>query len=151
LQLATDGLVDRLRLKLREELGATYAPNGDVNRNLLQRDFDYAWVQLTFEPKQVKTMIDRVIKVADELARRGLTKEEFARLREPRRVQAGESLRSNEWWLNQVLLTAQTQPAVLDDARSLSSAFTELTRDEVNRAAASHFRAERSNIIGVSP
>ncbi|MBP9914537.1 MAG: insulinase family protein, partial [Opitutaceae bacterium] len=151
LQLATDALVDRLRVKLREEKGVTYAPAGGVDRAPSQPDFAYAWLKLGFDPALVKKLAERVNKIADELARRGLTEEEFTRLSEPLRTRAAENLRNNDWWLHKVLLRAQTEPAVLDDARTLSTGFADLTRDEVNRAAADVFPIANAYGVGAAP
>ncbi len=95
-------------------------------------------------------MAERVIFMADQLARQGISNEEFEHLGEPLRVRAREDLRNNWWWLNNVLLYAQSQPAVLADARSLPTIFSTLSRDDINRAA-THFIAAKSNVVGASP
>lgn len=150
LRFATDALIDRLRLQLREQRGATYAPTGSVDRSPVQPDYAYAWLRLAFAPAQSAKLSALVNHVADDLARHGLTADEFARLGAPLRAQAGEDLRSNTWWLLQVLLYAQTRPGVLDDARTHAQAYADLTLADVNRAAA-WLRLANASGIGASP
>jgi zinc protease len=151
LRVAAAALEDGLRVTLRQNLGATYAPSGGVFRAADQPDFGFISVDVTFDPSKAQKMAERAIKLADNLARHGLTKEEFARLREPLRAAALEDLRSDEWWLANVLIRAQSQPAVLAEARTHGTAYDDLSRDEVNRAAASHLVAAKSNAVGYIP
>lgn len=151
LELAVDGVVERLRLRLREELGATYAPEGGVYRSADQPDFGYAWIDLTFDPAKATALGDRALGIADELARTGMTRDEFARLREPRSVQAMNSLASDDWWLHGVLARAQSEPGILDEVRLLATFYPSVSRDEVNRVAAQHLRSARATAILVIP
>jgi len=151
LRVATPALEDRLRITLRQELGATYAPGGSVYRAAQQLDFGFIYVDLTFDPTKAQKFAERTIKLAGEFARKGLSKEEFARLREPLRAAALADLRSNEWWLSNVLMRAQSDPAVLGEARTHGTAFDDLTRDEVNRITAAHFNPAESNAVGFIP
>lgn len=150
LQVGIDALIDRLRITLREELGATYSPGGGVHRDLLQRHFALAWVALSFEPKQAKGLGERTLAIADGLASRGVTREEFARLIEPRRAMVAANLASNEWWLNNVLVCAGSVPATLEEAREVRTIFAKLTRDDVNRAL-KHFAVSNGSGIVMMP
>jgi len=151
LLFANSALADRLRVKLREERGATYSPIDRVVREAAQPDFGFANIEITFDPKQAKGLSERVLKMADELARRGLTPQEFSRLRAPLIARAAEDLRRNSWWLDEVLSRTQSQPTVLDAARTLTSDFASLTLEEVNRAAATHYRFAKANVVGIIP
>lgn len=135
LQLAADVLSDRLRVKLRQELGATYSPHAGFVRNRRQPDHAYFSAALTFEPTSASTLTDRVVALADELAQHGVTDEELARLKEPRHTRSAEQVRDNAWWLGSVAAFAQSQPGVLTEARGHLAGYDELTRDDVNRAA----------------
>ncbi len=66
-------------------------------------------------------------------------------------AQAAEYPLRNVWWLETVLARAQSCPASLDDARTLKSDYESITLDEVNRAAAEHFRASSAYVCGIIP
>jgi len=140
LQVGTAALQENLRVTLRQELGVTYSPIGVVYRNREQPDFGFVAVDLSFPPKDAGKLAERSVKLANRLSQRGLSKDEFSRAIEPLRSEAAAYLRSNEWWLWNVLILAQSRPAVLDEARSLPTAFDRITLHEVNQALAAHFK-----------
>lgn len=151
LKLATDILIDRYRHSLREELGVTYSPDGGIHEMALHHAFAFASVALTFPPERAPDLTRRALALAEELARTGATPEEFARLREPLRAAAAEAQHSNEWWLDEVLADAQSDPASLAEARAMAGGFDRLTLGEVNRAAADHFGAGRGSSLIILP
>lgn len=151
LQLASMGLAEHFRTTLRQEIGATYSPNVATSRENAQPNFAFVAADVTCEPAKAQDMAERMMKIADAYSRRGMTKEEFARLREPLIASAAENLRNNEWWLNAVVGLAQTVPGVLDDARAHANAYASLTREEVNRVLAAHLGKAHANVFGIIP
>ena len=134
LTLATDVLRDRLLKVMREYIGATYSPDARVHRDAIQRDFAFAAMINTFDPPRAQQLTEASIRLAAQIAQRGVTAEEFDRLREPSRTRHAEDLRSNAWWLNAVVSIAQSRPAVLVEARLHEKIFDSITREDVNEA-----------------
>jgi len=134
LTLATDALRDHLLAALRDFLGATYSPEVTVHRDTIQRDFAFAVAIITLDPAKAQQYTEGNIRLAAHLAERGVTPDEFARLREPARAKCAEDMRNNAWWLNAVVAIAQSRPEVLDVARRHEKIFDEVTLDDVNRA-----------------
>lgn len=151
LQLASMGLAEHFRTTLRQEMGATYSPNVATSRENAQPNFAFVLADVTCEPTKAKDVAERMMKIADTFSRRGMTKDEFARLREPLVASAADNLRNNEWWLNAVVGLAQTVPGVLDDARAHANAYASLTREEVNRVLAAHLGKAHANVFGIIP
>lgn len=151
LALALDVLLDRVQKTLRQELGATYSPEARLVRHAKQRAFGYATMALTFDPSRVEDFTRRAIAIADTLATGGVTPEEFTRLREPQLASAAEALRSNEWWLDEILAFAQSEPSVLQEARTLGTALAQITLAEVNLVAADFFSSRRASAFVVIP
>ncbi len=148
--LANNVLRDRLRVKLREELGATYSPLSRVEWMPEQPDFGFANMEITFDPRHAQKLAERVLQLADELARNGMSADEFARARAPLAAVAAENLRGNDWWIGAVLPYAQSVPAVLEGARALRSGYESLTLAEAN-AAAKHLGLAGAHVAGVIP
>jgi len=134
LSLAIDALRDRLMDVLRESLGATYSPAVHLQRDTIQRDFAFAAMITTLDPASATKFTEGNIRLAARLAERGLTADQFARLREPARTRCAEDMRSNGWWLSAVVALAQSRPEVLDVARRHEKIFDEVTLDDVNLA-----------------
>lgn len=150
LVLANNVLRDRLRVQLREELGATYSPISRIEWMPEQPDFGFANMEITFEPRHAQKLAERVLQLADELARNGMTADEFARAKAPLVAKAAEDLRGNDWWLDAVLPFAQSTPAVLDAARTLRSGYESLTLAEANTAA-KQFGLAGAHAAGIVP
>ncbi len=151
LSLAVDAVVDRLRIRLRETLGSTYSPEGGLYAEPTQPDFRFAWIGLTFDPAHAKAMSEQALAIADQVAAQGLTAEEFERVRAPRRTLIAAAVTSDDWWLHQVLNCAQGRPDAIADAHTLAGAFSAVTREDVNRAAARYLRAAAASTVLVIP
>ncbi|HVS52552.1 MAG TPA: insulinase family protein [Opitutaceae bacterium] len=149
LSLATDILRDRMLLALREVLGATYSPEAHLHRDFLQRDFAFVALVNTFDPPRAQQFTEGSIRYAALLAQKGATPAEFERLREPARAHHSADLRNNGWWLD-VAATAQTRPAVLEEARRHEKIYDEITLEDVN-AAAQTFNPARVTAVILSP
>jgi zinc protease len=134
LALAADALRDRLTAVLRETLGATYSPQVGLHRDTIQRDFAFAVAITTLDPERAQQFTEGTIRLAARLAERGMTPDQFARLREPARTRRANDMRNNGWWLSAVVAIAQSRPEVLDEARRHEKIFDEVTLDDVNRA-----------------
>ena len=135
LALATDVLSDRLLRVLREALGATYTPEAHFHRDIVQRDFAFTAMINTFEPAQAVRLTEGSIRLAGRFAEKGVSLEEFNRLREPARTRRAEQLRNNGWWLDNVVCLAQSHPNVLEEARRHEKIYDEVTIEDVNQAA----------------
>jgi zinc protease len=132
--LAVDVLRDREMLVLRESLGATYSPDVRLVRDAVQRDLAFVAVVNTFEPAQSEKLSLVSMAVGVQLAKIGVSREEFERLKEPARTRRAQDLRNNAWWLNAVSV-AQTQPERLNEVREHTSALDALTINDVSEAA----------------
>jgi zinc protease len=150
LEFVATAWTERLRTSLREQLGATYSPSAAVSREIAQPDFAFVYADLTCTPARAKEMAQRMIKMADQLARRGISREEFERLRKPLSSGGRERFNSNEWWIHVVLPYAQSRTDVVDAARTEATGYAELTRDEINRTATA-LAAPRASVFGIIP
>jgi zinc protease len=151
LQLALDGMLDRLRRQFREALGATYTPGGAIFQEPDQPDFCTASIEMGLEPARAQALAAQALVMVERLAQEGMTEEEFTRLLEPRRNETAAQLGSDDWWLHHVLTVAQSQPSVLADVRTLAQAYAEITRAEVNRDASRYLPADAASTVLVLP
>jgi zinc protease len=108
-RLALLGMIfnDRLRVKVREEIGTTYSPRAGSNASDTFPGYGYFIASVDVDPALAQKAADLVINIADELARDGVTEDELNRARQPLLTTLRQSLRSNGYWLNSVLAAAQ--------------------------------------------
>ncbi len=151
LSLLSSILNDRLRVKVREEIGGTYSPRAGSNASDTFPGYGYFTASIDIAPPAATKMAELVINIADDLARKGVTAEELERARLPLLTAVKESLRNNGYWLAAVLSRAQEKPEVLDWARSLQADFEAITTAELSALAKKYLGRERVSRATIIP
>jgi zinc protease len=142
---------DRLRVKIREEMGGTYSPRAQSNASETYASYGYLTTLIDVAPAQADQIAEAAIAAADDLARNGVTSEELNRARQPALTSARDSGRSNTYWLGTVLAQAQGKPEVLDWARTRLSDLEAITTDELSALARSYLGREHVSRATVLP
>lgn len=147
-------LEDRLRIKVREELGATYSARIQSESSQIFPGYGYLSASIDVEPSAAGKISDLAIDIADELSRKGVTDDEFNRAREPILSYFRQSLRENNYWLNAVLGGAQEKPERLEWARTRIADTEAITPAEISALAAKYLgrqRVSRATILPKKP
>jgi zinc protease len=135
LRLLADVFADRLRVKIREEMGGTYSPN--TASDLSETYPGYGWLvaDATVAPTEARTIADAIKAVATKLQTDGVTDEELVRAKQPILTALRESSRTNAYWLNTVLASAQENPQRLDWSRTRYTDNESVTAAELSALA----------------
>ncbi|MFM9030004.1 MAG: M16 family metallopeptidase [Opitutaceae bacterium] len=142
---------DRLRVKIREEMGGTYSPRAGSSTSDTFVGYGYITSSIDVDPATAAKVREAVVALADDLARNGVTAEELERARLPARTSTRESLRTNAYWLQSVLARAQEKPEVLDWARSRSADIEAITAAELSALAKQYLGRDRVSRVTVLP
>ena len=142
---------DRLRVKIREEMGGTYSPRAGSSTSDTFTGYGYITSSIDVDPATAAKVREAVVDLADDLARNGVTVEELERARLPARTSTRESLRTNSYWLQSVLARAQEKPEVLDWARSRSADIEAITAAELSALAKQYLGRDRVSRVTVLP
>lgn len=142
---------DRLRLKIREEMGGSYSPRAQSNASDTYAGYGYLSTQIDVAPAEADKVAEAAIAIADDLARNGVTEEELNRARQPALTAARDSGRSNTYWLGSVLARAQGKPEVLDWARTRVSDLEAITTAELGALARRYLGRDRVSRATVLP
>jgi len=144
-------LDDRLRLKVRQEIGGSYSPSAGSNTSTVFPGYGYFQAVCVVDPSQAEQIADLIVEIGDDLARNGVTADELERARQPVMTSVRESLRSNAYWLRSVLSRAQEKPEVLDWARSRVSDIESITPEELSSLAKAYLPATRASRVVILP
>ena len=142
---------DRLRVKIREEMGGTYSPRAGSSSSDTFTGYGYITSSIDVDPATAAKVREAVVDLADDLARNGVTAEELERARLPARTATRESLRTNSYWLQSVLTRAQEKPEVLDWARSRTADIEAITAAELSELARRYLGRDRVSRVTVLP
>jgi zinc protease len=151
LELLAEVLRNRLIARIRGELGATYSANCQIWRSEVRRDIAYVVASLNCAPDDVGSVATVAKDIADQLARDGVTDEEFERARQPRLQTAPAQLRTNGYWLSATVATAQTRPDQLEWPRQRVALLEQITAAELSALAAEVLPAPRASLFTAAP
>lgn len=151
LNLLAEVLTDRLRKKVREELGDAYSPGAGSNPSDIYTGYGYLSAGTTVQPEKIKLITDIMISLADDMAKNGITEDELDRAKKPVLTSLRESARTNGYWLGNVLARAQEKPEMLDWCRSRYADNESISVADLNALAKQYLGADRASRISVAP
>jgi zinc protease len=151
LNLLTAVLSDRLRVKIREEMGGTYSPAAGSVGSETFPGYGYITTSVDVSPDQAGRIADAVVALAADLAAKGVTPDELERARLPVLTGIRESVRTNGYWLAAVLARAQSRPEVLAAARDREKDYAGITAAELDELARRYLGASRASRAIVLP
>jgi zinc protease len=151
LNLLAAVLDDRLRLKIREELGATYSPQVVSRPSRTHLGFGLLESRLIVAPDQTQALARVIKEVASALGKNGVTREELHRALEPTLTSIKDIKRNNRYWLEAVLNLSTRHPQQLQWPRTISEAFAGITADELTVLAARYLQEQQAATVIVTP
>ncbi|MBI2814334.1 MAG: insulinase family protein [Opitutae bacterium] len=144
-------LAGRLRRKIREDLGATYAPSVTEWKSEADPGSGYLIAYLTVKPEMVRRVTKLMVDIAHGLARKGITAAELAEARAPILDRAISDQNDNAYWVRHIMSKIQSQPAVrrwpltrIPDLRAITTA-------DLNQLAEATLKSSRAITFAALP
>jgi zinc protease len=128
-------IADRLRVSLREELGAAYAPVAEFTQTEGFPAFNYFLVYADVDASGVARAAEIIKREITALHSGSLTDDEFNRVHQPFVRLYDDSLRNNGYWCHTVLADAQQNPKRITAARDRAGDITSISRGEIEALA----------------
>ncbi len=144
-------LSDRLRVKVREQMGDAYSPQAFSAPSDTYTHYGFMIAQITVDPAQAQKVVDTVLAIGADLQKNGVTDDELERARKPILTSLRESARTNGYWLNNVVGSCQEFPERLDWCRTRYSDFEGMTKAEIDQFAAHYLDPARTFRVEVLP
>jgi len=151
LSVLTEVISDRMRVRIREEMGASYS---SYAYNAPSRAYDgfgllNAVVQVNPEDTHKITQAAKII--TNDLAAQGIQKDELNRAIKPILTSIKERIKTNTYWLNSVLKRTSRYPAQLDWCRSFQKDYAAITEQEVNDLARKYLVNSKAATVVIIP
>jgi zinc protease len=137
-------LGDRLRVKIREQLGGTYAPEADSEPSETFTGYGFMVADAIVDPARSAEIADAILAISTDLQRAGVTADELDRAKKPILTALRDSARTNQYWLSAVLANCQEFPQRLDWCRSRYSDFESITAADLNALAKAYLGPDRA-------
>ena len=138
--LLAEILSDRVRKKVREELGESYSPRVASMMSDTWPGYGQMMAMMIADAKDAKSLTEIAEKLATELAAGGVNADELERARKPILTSLVEQRRSNAYWLSTVVLPSQSKPERLDWARTMMEDFQSVTVEDLNALAKQYLK-----------
>ncbi len=151
LRLLGDVFSDRLRVKIREEMGGTYSPSAGPDLSDTYPHYGYIVADATVAPQEARKIADAIKAVAASLYKDGVTEEELVRAKQPVLTALRESSRTNGYWLGTVLASAQEFPQHLEWSRTRYTDNESVTPAELSALAAQYLDPTKAHEFIVLP
>ncbi|MHB8808594.1 MAG: M16 family metallopeptidase [Desulfobulbaceae bacterium] len=133
-------LDDRLRLEIREKLGAAYSPTVYNQPSRVAPGYGVLRAMMTVDPDRAEELAARVVTVATELSEKGVREEELHRSLGPSLTSIKDMMKTNRYWLESVLTLSSRHPEQLTWPLSIEKDFAAITAAEVSELAARYLQ-----------
>lgn len=144
-------LDDRLRIKVREELGETYSPACYHVASDTFTGYGYMTAMIECKPEQAAPITELVVKIAAEVAAGPISDDEFERAQKPLMTQLEQMRRDNRYWSQNVVRNCQEHPERIEWAKNLLSDFEGIKKEEIKALAKEFLQANRAVAVKVLP
>jgi zinc protease len=150
LSILAEILSDRLRVKVREQLGSTYSPSVASSASDVFPGYGYIVAIVEVDPAKAAEIEKVVVAVAGDLNARGATQDELDRAKNPVQTAVLETERTNGYWMT-VIGRAQEKPEVLEWARSRHEDYKSISTAEIDALAKAYLAPELASSALIHP
>lgn len=126
---------EKLRNKIREELGAAYSPYAYNQSSIAFPGYGVFQAVVTLDPTQAGLVVQKIEEISLDLSRHGITDDELKRSVDPIMTSIRDMRRTNNYWLNSVLSGSGRYPAKFDWARSMEADYSSITAGDIQTLA----------------
>lgn len=142
---------ERIRLAIREQLGATYSPVAFNSSSRIAPDYGKLYVRIVTDPGQLAKVQDVVASISRQLIEDGVTQEELERVKRPNLTSLKDLVRTNNYWLNSVLSGSTQQLDQLRWPETIIEDNAAITAAEISAFAKLYLQPERLVVATVQP
>jgi len=142
---------DRLRKRLREEMGEAYSPYAYHDASDVFPGYGHLTAVALVAPGQTETVHRLLRDIAASLAEGGVDMDEFERMQAPLLNSLEEYRRDNRYWLERVLMGSSWRPRQLDWARTIVEDYESMTPEEISALASEYLGGTEPVEVIITP
>ena len=151
LSVLSEVMSDRMRIKIREKMGAAYSYQAYNRPSRAFRDFGIYHAIVEIAPEDSGAVIAAVKEIAANLAREGVGRDELKRAVRPILTSIKERQKTNEYWLNSVLKGSSRHPEQIEWSRTFLGDYQSITPGELSELAKQYLKNEKAAELIITP
>ena len=138
---------EKMREEIREEKGLAYSSYAFNNPSETYKGYGVLRAEIFIKTGDENKTVAAVKKIASDMADGKITQDEFIRVKKPILTRIKDLLEKNSYWLNTVLSNSVNYPEKLNWARNIYTGYSEITLEEVKKAAAIYLDNKKAAIV----
>ena len=128
-------LNDRMRMEIREKLGAAYSPVVYNRSSRVDPGYGVMQAYMVVDPALAGEIVEKMIEVGRDLAEQGVSEKELSRSLKPIQTSIRDMLRTNPYWLGSVLAMSSVHPEQLHWPLTIEQDFSSISVEEISSLA----------------
>ncbi len=150
LQLLGQAMTEKLREKVRVQLGDAYSPYAYQLGSEVYAGFGAIPAVVGVAPDKAEVARAAVLSIADDLIAHGVDDTLLTRVKEPVIKNLTVVRQRNEYWLQSVLLRAQENPFRIDLSQDMVDDFNAVSAGDLNKLAQAYLdNAKALQVVGI--
>jgi zinc protease len=146
-----DVFSEKLRKKIREQLGVSYSPFAYNQPSRAYEGYGVFQAHVNVAPEQASIVADAVKEISRDILANGVSAEDLERSLKPILTSIKDYRRTNTYWLDRVMTDSLRHPEQLDWSRSFEADYAAITIDDIKKVAAAYLVDEKAACITIVP
>ena len=142
---------DRLRRDIRVKLGAAYSPAAFNMPSRAYPGYGLFQTIITVNPGDAEKVIQDVKAIAAGLSEKTIAPDELRRTLDPVLTGIRDTVRTNDYWLNSVLMGSSRYPQQIDWCRSFQKDYAAISAEEIHQLATRYLNNQKLSVIQILP
>ncbi|MCP3953118.1 MAG: insulinase family protein, partial [Desulfobacterales bacterium] len=152
LAVLAEVITERLRVGVREKLGAAYSTAAFNRPGRAYKGYGVLMTYVQVAPEKVTVIRDAVRQIIHSLVTEGISEDELQRALDPTLSSIKDAQRRNSYWLNTVLAGSRMHPAQLQWSREILTDYASITAPEIEALAREYLVADlAAELLVTSP
>lgn len=147
LNVLADIIGERLRLRVREKLGAAYSTSAFSWPSRTYEDYGLLIISIPLAPKTLGRVRDEVGVILADIRQEGVAPDELQRALEPILAGIRDRFRENDYWLDTVLANASRHPEQLTWSRTIMEDYAGIRGEEIDQLADRYLDLSKMAVI----
>ncbi len=142
---------ERLRINIREKLGASYSFYAYNRSFRAYKGFGVFHAVVQVDPAQTDIVLNNIYQIASDICQKGITQDDLQRALDPVLTGLKDMRRTNGYWLNSVLTGSKEYPVQLDWCRTIMDDYASITVKDLVDLANTYLDNKKAATIIIYP
>ncbi len=142
---------ERLRVDIREKLGASYTSFAFNRSSQIYDEYGGLQIRVYTKPEDKGAVIAEIPKIVEDLFKNGVSEDELKRTLEPAITGIKDMRQKNRYWLESVLVDSKRYPEQIEWSRSITSDYKSVAAAEISELAKRYLVDDKSVWITIMP